>query len=121
MRAEGRGVAERSERRRAPRYDVVIPAVMESEGQFLTGALARISAFGALLTNPTGDLEVGARGRIRLTNLSQVLRTVTDSLGLDAEIVRKDPGGFGIRFLGDRAELERLLERAFGRGAIEPS
>ena len=95
--------------------------VMESEGQFLTGMLANLSASGALLTNPTGSLEVGARGRIRLTNLREVLRTATESLHLEAEIVRKELGGFGIRFLGDLDELEGLLDRAFGRRSIKPS
>ena len=93
---------------------------MESGSQVLTGVLANVSATGALLTNPHGDLDVGATGRIRLMSLSQVLRTAgADSIRLEAEIVRKEMRGFGIRFLGDRAELEALLMRAFGRSAIE--
>ena len=96
--------------------------VMESEGQFLMGALANISATGALLTNPTGDLEVGAKGRIKLTNLSQALRTTSaPSIRMEAEIVRKEIGGFGISFLGNLDELQGLLERAFGRQAIDYS
>lgn len=109
------------EKRGRPRYGAGIPAVMESERQFLTGVVENLSATGALLTNPTGSLEVGARGYIKLTNLGETLRTVTESVRLQAEIVGKQPGGFRIRFLGDQDELDRLLQRAFGRHAIEPS
>ena len=112
-------MAERRDRRGTQRYRASIPALMESEGQFLTGVLANVSASGGLLRNPTGDLEVGARGSIRLMNLRGVLRTAgADQISLEAEVVRKEIGGFGIRFLGDLDELKELLERAFGRQAI---
>jgi len=95
---------------------------MESEGAFLTGVLQNISAAGGFLTNPTGYLEIGAKGRIRLTNLREALHTTTaESLALEAEITRTEIGGFGIRFLGDLDELESLLERACGRRVIEPT
>ena len=94
---------------------------MESESQFLTGVLANISTSGALLTNPTGCLQVGARGGIRLLALDAVLRTNTESLSLEAEIVTKEPRGYRIRFLGDLDEIEQLFERALGRSAIKPS
>ncbi len=86
-------MVERREKRGAPRYRAAIPAVMESEGQFLTGVLENVSASGALLTNPTGSLEVGARCRIRLIDLADTLRTQTESLSLEAEIVTKEVGG----------------------------
>ena len=108
-------------RRAAQRYLVSIPAIMESKGTLLTGVLENISASGALLANPTGSLEVGARGRIRLTNLRETLRTTSaETLNLGAEISRTEIRGYGIRFLGDLDELERLLKRAFGRRAIKP-
>ena len=104
------------------RYRVNIPAVIESKGVFLTGILENISASGALLTHPTGELDVGARGTVRLMSLNQSLHTTgADSLELRGEIVRKELGGFAIHFQGDLAELERLLTRALGRKVIEPS
>ncbi len=95
---------------------------MESspKAKFLTGVLANLSASGALLTNPGGSLEIGEKGQIRLMDLREVLRTAgAETITLKAEVVRKEIGGYGLRFLGDRAELEALLERAFGRGAID--
>ncbi len=121
LESRGEREAARREKRGAPRYRAAIPAVMESEGQFLTGVLENVSASGALLTNPTGSLEVGARCRIRLIDLADTLRTQTESLSLEAEIVTKELGGFRIRFLGDLDELEQLFERALGRHAIKPS
>ena len=109
------------DQRAVRRYGVAIPAIMDSEGQFLTGVLVNVSASGALMTNPGGSLEVGAQGVIRLTNLREALRTNTESLRLEAQIVRKELGGFGIRFLGDLGELEQLLDRALGRIAIKAS
>ena len=104
------------------RFRVNIPAVMESQGAFLTGILENISASGALLTHPTGELDVGAQGLVRLMSLNQSLHTTgADSLELRGEIVRKELGGFAVHFQGDLAELERLLTRALGRRAIEPS
>ena len=109
-------------KRAKERYRVNIPAVMESQGEFLTGIMENISATGALLTHPTGDLDVGARGLVRLMSLNQSLHTTgADSLELPGEIVRKELGGFAIHFEGDLTELERLLTRALGRRAIEAS
>jgi hypothetical protein len=109
-------------KRAKERYRVNIPAVIVSEGAFLTGILENLSASGALLTHPTGDLDVGARGTIRLMSLNESLHTTgKDSLELPGEIVRKELGGFAVHFGGDHAELERLLTRALGRKFIEPS
>ena len=73
------------------------------------------------MTNPTGSLDVGAIGRIRLTNLGIALRTTSgESLDLEAEVVGKQIAGYGIYFLGGNVEgLEQLLDRAFARCAIK--
>ena len=110
------------EKRRKRRYEVSIVAFMrDAAGEVMaTGIVQNLSGSGALLTNVVGDVEVGARGRVRLMNLSQSLRTPgTDTIGLEAEVVRNTMAGFAIRFIGATHVLEELLERAMGRGAID--
>ncbi len=110
------------EKRRKRRYEVSIPALMrDAAGEVMaTGLVQHISGSGALLTNVTGDLKVGARGRVRLMKLSQSLRTPsTDTMELEAEVVRNTMAGFALRFLSATRELEALLTRAMGRGAID--
>ena len=112
------------EKRAKGRFRVSIPVVMRAAtgGVLATGLLEDLSGSGARLTNATGNLEVGTRGFVRLTNLSQTLRTPSqDAIELEAEVVRREMGGFALRFLGPTQKLEVLLERAMGRGAIVPT
>ena len=112
------------EKRVKHRYRVSIPAVMRTAtgGVLATGLVENLSGSGALLTNSTGDLEPGTRGILRLMNLSQTLRTPSqDTMNLEAEVVRREMGGFAVRFLGPTRPLEALLERAMGRRAIVPT
>ena len=37
---------------------------------------------------------------------------------MSRSVLNLESGGYGLRFSGDRAELEELLKRAFGREAI---
>ena len=111
-----------AERRSEQRHGVTIPAMMrDAEGNVVTGIVENVSASGALLTNVSGSIEVGATGRVRLMNLSQALRTPShETMELDAEVVRNTMAGFGVRFLGSTQDLEALLRRAIGREAIDP-
>jgi hypothetical protein len=94
---------------------------MQAEGQVVTGVLENISIEGGLLTHATGNLDVGARGRARLMNLSATLRTPSqDVIEIEAEVVRRTLGGFALRFLGGTEVLRGLLERAMGRGTVLP-
>ena len=107
------------ERRAAPRYLTSIPATLLSEGTVVTGVLENISVSGALLTHATGDLQVGATGRLRVINLGEMLRTVCqDEMDLEAEVVRSELGGFALRFPNGSETLLGLLERAKGRGSV---
>jgi hypothetical protein len=114
-------MADPSERRAHVRYPVNVPAMFRVRGGSVraTGIVENLSAGGGLLTNATGDLEVGESGVLRLMALSQSLRTTSrDTLELEAEVVHKAMDGFGLRFLGEAEYLVRLLDRTFGRSGL---
>ena len=55
-------------------------------------------------------------------NLSETLRIPSqETIELEAEVVRNANAGFALRFLGATRVLEKLLERAMGRGGIAPT
>ena len=106
------------------RYGVSIPAMMRDAGGkvLATGLVENISASGALLARATKGVEVGTTGRLRLMNLSETLRIPSqETIELEAEVVRNANAGFALRFLGATRVLEKLLERAMGRGGIAPT
>ncbi len=112
------------EKREKRRYRVSIPAMMRDAtgGVLATGVLEDVSSSGARFTNASGNLEPGTRGVLRLMDLSLALRTVSDDvIELEAEVVRKELGGYALRFLDPARDLEALLERATGRRAIVPT
>ncbi len=112
------------EKRAKSRFRISIPAVMRDTtgGVLTTGILEDVSGSGARLTNTTGTLELGTRGILRLMDLSLALRTVSaDTIELKAEVVRKEMGGYALRFLDPAQDLEELLDRAMGRRAIVPT
>ena len=103
------------------RYPVNVPAIFRAKDGSVraTGVVENLSAGGALLTNATGDLEVGEAGVLRLMALSQSLRTTSrDTLELEAEVVHEGMAGVGLRFLGGTEYLVQLLDRTFGRSRL---
>ena len=66
-----------------------------------------------------GNLRAGAEGHLRLTRLSETLRTPADeAIDLEVAVVGKQPGGFTLRFLSGAEALMGLLERAAERDAL---
>ena len=109
------------ERRTHVRYPVNVPAMFRATDGSVraAGVVENLSAGGGLLTNATGDLEVGESGVLRLMALAQSLRTTSrDTLELEAEVVHQGMAGFGLRFIGDAEYLVRLLDRTFGRTGL---
>ena len=112
------------EKRVKGRFLVSVPVLMRDAtgGVLATGVLEDVSSSGARFTNVSGNLEPGTRGVLRLMDLSLALRTVSeDTIDLEAEVVRKERGGYALRFLAPARDLEALLERAMGRRAIVPT
>ena len=102
------------ERRASVRYPVDIPAMFRARDGSVraTGIVENLSADGGLLTDATGDLEVGDAGVLRLMALSQSLHTTSrNTLELEVEVVHQGMAGFGLRSLGEAEYLVRLFRR----------
>ncbi len=112
-------MVEYENRRGAVRYPVSIPAMLVEGATRVTGVLDNLSTKGALVTHASERPEIGTVGKLRLTHLRQSLRTSgADSLQLTAQVVRHDPAGFAVVFLGSTQKLRELIDRAFARGSL---
>ena len=112
-------MAESHHRRGALRYGISIPAMLVEGAMRVTGVVENLSTKGALVTHATDRPEIGTVGRLRLTHLRQSLRTSgADHLQLTAQVVRHDPAGFAVVFLGSTQKLRELIDRAFARGTL---
>lgn len=107
---------------RAPRFAAQIPVVFHEGSLRVTGITRNVSASGALITNSSGQPSVGTMASLRLLALRSTLRTQgRDSIELVAAVVRHEGPDFAVEFQGERSQIGALLERAFGRGAVERS
>ncbi len=78
----------------------------------VTGLVETLSTKGALVTHVRERPEIGTVGKLRLTN------TGADQIRLAAQVVRHDPAGFAVVFLGGTQKLRELIQRAFARGSL---
>ena len=109
-------VAEYRHKREAPRHPMTIPAMLVEGAMRVPGVVENLSTKGALVTNVTERPEIGTVGKLRLTHLRASLRTSgADHLQLTAQVVRHDPAGFAVVFLGGTQTLRELMHRAFAR------
>jgi len=90
-------------------FDVRVPASYRLPGRRGLGTAARLSAQGAVIERATEQAPLGARLKLELTLPDRELE-------LTAEVVRRTPDGFAVRFapLPPRAarNLEDLLAKA---------
>ena len=112
-------MAEHDNQRGAHRRPVSIPAMLVEGAVRVTGVVENLSTTGALVTNATERPEIGAVGKLRLTHLRASLRTSgLDQLRLAAQVVRHDPAGFAVVFLGGQEPIRELLNQALARRSL---
>ncbi len=100
------------EKERARRYAVNIPAIMFDGTRILTGVVENLSSSGTLVTHASARPDVGAQGRLLLTDLRLSLRTSgPDSIELPVKVARHDPAGFAVQFTGPSEEVRTLIGR----------